>query len=116
MFDVYEYIWVERKRYLGLPISFTKYMMTPDRIFVQTGFFSMKREQILFQRVKDLTLTATLWQRFFGVGSVHIISADASTPQMHLVNIPDPAYVMELIHKNSEKIRKELGLKLNEFQ
>lgn len=33
-------IWSDRKRTLfGLPLSFTKYILTEDRLFVQTGFF-----------------------------------------------------------------------------
>ena len=28
-------IWHDRKRYLGLPISFTKYSMSEDRLFVE---------------------------------------------------------------------------------
>ena len=37
-------IWEDRKRILGMPISMTKYYLSEDRLFVQTGLISMKIE------------------------------------------------------------------------
>ena len=31
---VIEYIWKDRKRYLGMPLSFTRYALSEDRIFL----------------------------------------------------------------------------------
>ena len=35
------YLWKDRKRILGMPISFTKYALTEDRIFMETGLLNL---------------------------------------------------------------------------
>ena len=46
-------IWEDRKRILGMPISMTKYYLSEDRLFVQTGLINMKIEETLLYRVTD---------------------------------------------------------------
>ena len=33
-----EYIWKDRKRILGMPITFTRYRLSTDRLFCEKGF------------------------------------------------------------------------------
>ena len=42
-----EIIWSDRKRHLGLPLSFTKYSLSEDRLFRETGCFTIREEEIL---------------------------------------------------------------------
>ena len=51
-----EYLWKDRKRYLGLPLSFTRYRLSEDRLFCETGFFNIKSDEVLLYRVRDLEL------------------------------------------------------------
>ena len=39
------YLWKDRKRYFGLPISFTRYRLSENRIFRETGLFNLKEEE-----------------------------------------------------------------------
>ena len=64
------YIWKDRKRRLGLPLSFTRYAMSEDRLFVSVGFLNIKDEELLLYRVRDINTSRTLGQRIFGVGTV----------------------------------------------
>ena len=57
------YLWKDRKRFLGMPLSFTRYAMSEDRLFLSVGFFSIRDDEILLYRIRDITLTRTLWQR-----------------------------------------------------
>ena len=41
-----ELIWKDRKRILGMPITFTKYSMSKDRLFLETGLLNRNREKI----------------------------------------------------------------------
>lgn len=62
-------LWKDRKRHLGLPISFTKYSLSggeAPRIFRETGLFNLKEEEVLLYRVRDITLTRSFFQRIFG--------------------------------------------------
>ena len=64
-----EYLWKDRKRHLGLPLSFTRYALSEDRLFLSVGFFSIKDEEILLYRIRDISTSRSLWQRIFGVGT-----------------------------------------------
>lgn len=106
------YLWKDRKRFLGMPLSFTRYAMSKDRLFFSVGFFSVRDEEILLYRVRDISIKRTLWQRIFGVGSINVVSADKSTPQLTLKNIKHPLDVKELLHSNVEecKIRRRMRI------
>jgi len=107
-----EYIWKDRKRFLGMPLSFTRYRLSEDRLFLSVGFFSIRDEEVLLYRIRDINTCRTLWQRIFGVGSVTVISSDKSMPTLVLKNIKDPLHVKELLHTQVEemKIRRRVHL------
>ena len=73
-----EIIWKDRKRYLGLPLSFTRYSLSNDRLFLSVGFLNIQDEEVLLYRIRDINTTRTLWQRLFGVGTVTVVSSDKS--------------------------------------
>ena len=108
-------IWSDRKRYLGMPLSFTRYAISEDRIFVSIGFFSVKDEEVLLYRVRDISVSRTLWQRIFGVGTITISSSDKSTPTVVLKNIKAPLDVKELLHENVEEVKIKRRVRLGEL-
>lgn len=110
-----EYIWKDRKRYLGLPISFTRYAMSEDRLFLSVGFFSIKDEEVLLYRIRDINTSRNLWQRLFGVGTVTVISADKSMPTLTLKNIKKPLEFKELLHKQVEEMKIRRRVRLGEI-
>ena len=93
-----EYLWKDRKRFLGMPLSFTRYRLSDDRLFCETGFLNVKSDEVLLYRVRDLRLTMSLGQRIFGVGTVCVVSSDKSIPHLDLKNVKDPRAVKELSH------------------
>ncbi len=105
-----QYLWHDRKRYLGLPISFTKYAISEDRLFLSVGLLSLKDDEILLYRVRDISMSRSLWQRLFGVGTITVTSSDKSLPTLHMTNIKDPTTVKELLHNQVEetKIRRRV--------
>ena len=109
------YNWQDRKRHLGLPISFTKYAVSDDRLFLETGLLNVKFEEINLYRVRDLTLKISFWQRIFGVGSIIVHSADETNAHLELKNIKNPRQVKELIHATVEKARTENGVRIGEY-
>ena len=103
-------LWSDRKRYFGLPISFTKYEVSEDRLFQTTGFLNLKYEEILLYRVRDLELSRSFGQRIFGVGTIKVSSSDKSNSELYIINVKEPAAVKELIHQQVEdmKIRRRV--------
>ena len=110
-----EYIWKDRKRYLGMPISFTRYAMSEDRLFTSVGFLSIKDDEILLYRVRDIDTSRTLWQRLFGVGTVTVMSSDKSMPNLVLKNIKDPVRIKELIHEQVEEMKIRRRVRVGEI-
>lgn len=106
------YIWHDRKRHLGMPLSFTRYALSEDRLFLSVGFLSVRDDELLLYRVRDISSRRTLWQRIFGVGTVTISSSDKTNPTLVLQNIKRPLEVKELIHKSVEenKLRRRVRI------
>lgn len=105
-----QYIWKDRKRFLGMPLSFTRYAISEDRLFLSVGFLNVRDEEVLLYRIRDINTSRTLWQRLFGVGTITVVSSDKSMPSAILKNIKRPMEVKELLHRQVEdmKIRRRV--------
>ena len=110
-----EYLWKDRKRYFGMPISFTRYAMSEDRLFISVGLLSIKDDEVLLYRVRDIDTSRSLWQRLFGVGTVNILSSDKTMPNLVLKNVKDPVFVKELIHMQVEEMKIRRRVRLGEI-
>lgn len=93
-----EIIWQDRRRYLGLPISFTVYKFDANRFYEKKGLFNTKEEEILLYRILDVSLKRSLWQKIFGVGTIVLSTADQSTPILEIKSV-----------KNSDRVRRALS-------
>lgn len=111
----HDLLWYDKKRYMGMPISFTRYSLSSDRLFLSTGFLTIRDEEILLYRVKDLNTKRTLWQRLFGVGTITVSSSDKSMPLLEITNVKDPMYVKELIHENVEVAKRKHRVRHSEI-
>ena len=110
-----EYLWKDRKRYFGLPLSFTRYALSEDRLFISVGFLNIKDDEILLYRVRDIDTGRTLFQRLFGVGTVTVMSSDKTMPNLVLKNIKDPVMVKEIIHKQVEDMKIKRRVRVGEI-
>lgn len=110
-----EYVWKDRKRYLGMPLSFTRYAMSEDRLFTSVGFLNIKDDEILLYRVRDIDTSRTLWQRLFGVGTVTVMSSDKTMPTIVLKNIKNPVEVKEMIHEQVEEMKLKRRVRVGEI-
>lgn len=111
----HDLLWYDKKRYMGMPISFTRYSLSSDRLFLSTGFLTIRDEEILLYRIKDLNTKRTLWQRLFGVGTITVSSSDKSMPLLEITNVKDPMYVKELIHENVEVAKRKHRVRHSEI-
>ena len=108
-------LWHDRKRILGMPLSFTRYALSEDRLFLKRGFLNVHQDEIVLYRVRDLRVSQSLWQRVFGVGTVTVISTDKSIPELALKNIRQPNEVKELIHEYVEKMKIARRMRVGEM-
>ena len=110
-----EYLWKDRKRHLGMPLSFTRYQLSEDRLFLSQGFLNIKDDEVLLYRVRDIDTRRNLFQRLFGVGTVTVLSSDRTTPTLVLKNVKDPLFVKELIHKQVEEMKLKRRVRYGEI-
>lgn len=110
-----QYLWKDRKRYLGMPLSFTRYAMSEDRLFISVGFLNIKDDEVLLYRVRDIDCNRTIGQRIFGVGTITIMSSDKTMPTLVLQNVKDPVFVKELIHKQVEELKIKRRVRVGEI-
>ena len=98
-------IWRDRKRtFLGLPLSFTKYSLSSDRLFIESGFLNVKEDEVRLYRIMDVSLKMTFDQRLLGIGTIHCCSADKTMGDFDIKLVKNPRRVKELL---SEAIEKE---------
>ena len=110
------YIWEDRKRPIfGLPLSFTKYKLTNEKIIIESGLLSITQEEIRLYRIMDVTVRCSLWQRLFKVGTIHCCSADKSTPEFDIKDVKNPIQVKDLISKSVEEERNRKKIASREF-
>ena len=111
-----DYLWSDRKRtFLGLPWSFTKYNLTEERLFIETGFFNKKEDEVRLYRITDVSLTRSFGQRIVGVGTIHCCSGDKTLGDFDITSVKNPKDVKEQLSELVEKQRDSKRVTSREF-
>ncbi|MDI9469674.1 MAG: PH domain-containing protein [Bacillota bacterium] len=103
-------LWRDRKRYFGMPISFTRYELTSMCLTVRRGLLSTTTDETMLYRVLDTRLHRTLGQKIFGVGTIILYTADRTCPELHIKNVRKSREVHRLIGRliEAERDRKAI--------
>ena len=110
------YVWSDKKRPLfGLPLSFTTYKLTEEKLMIDTGFLSKNEEEIRLYRIMDLTLKRSIFQRLFKVGTIHLCTADKSTPEVDIKCVKDAENVKNKLSDMVEEQREKKRIVGREF-
>lgn len=102
-------LWNDRKRtrILGLPWTFTKYILTKDILYVVKGLLSTSEDEVRLYRITDIRLTTSLWQKIIGTGTIHISSFDKNLGNFTITNIKDAKAVKDMLSEMVEHERDE---------
>lgn len=102
-----EPVFTERKRwlFLGLPWTFTKYIIKPSLLTVQAGLLKTEENDCYMYRIQDVKLVTTLAERIFGLGTVICYTGDVTNPEIHLIHIKHAREVKDYILRASEEAR-----------
>ena len=100
-------LWSDRKRVLffGLPLSFTTYRLTSNRLFINSGFLTQTQDEVRLYRITDVSLSRTLIQRIFGLSTIHCNSSDKTLGNFDIINVKDGENVKELLSQSVEEER-----------
>ena len=110
------FTWTDRKRIIfGLPWTFTKYCLSEDKLLIKKGFLNLHEEEIRLYRIMDVTLKRSLWERLFGLGTIHCCSADKSCPEFDILHIKNSVNVKNFLSDEVERERNERRIGLREL-
>ena len=90
-------LWAGRKCILGMPISFTRYVITDTSLYTKIGLLNVKEDEIELYRVYDKQMTFTLFQRIVKCGTITVISKDKDTPDKKLISVRHPREVKRIL-------------------
>lgn len=108
-------VWSDRKRTIfGLPWSFTKYILTDEKLLIIKGCFKQEEEEIRLYRIMDLSLARSVRDRMDRVGTIHCCSSDKSASEFDIQRIKDPRKVKEMLSDLVEKQRMSRGVSIRE--
>ena len=113
-------IWKDRKRWCGMPLSFTRYYIVEKedawlKLFSSVGLFSNEDNEVNFFRIFDISLYQSFFDKIFGVGSITLYVNDESTDKIIIKKIKNPYKVRNLIASLVEEERQKHGFRLTEF-
>jgi uncharacterized membrane protein YdbT with pleckstrin-like domain len=109
-------LWKDRKRILGLPLSFTRYEVSEGRLITRKGLFRTETDELLIFRILDIKLTRGFGDKLVGVGNVTLYSADQTDNSCELKRIQKPDDVRRMLSKLVETERKERGVTSRELR
>lgn len=113
-------LWKDRKRWCGLPLSFTRYKIIEKptkwlKLIVDKGFLSRHVEEINMFRIEDVSVVETFTNRLWGTGSITVLSKDASHPETILVRIAHPKRIRNMITELVEQDRASKNVSVGEM-
>ena len=111
----HETVWKDRKHFMWFPFSFTKYEVSNDRLYQQTGLFNTVFDEVLLYRIVDLTLQQSLGQKIFGTGTIVLSCKVDREKEILLKNIKKPREVKSMLSDLVEEARDRKRVVGKEF-
>ena len=100
-------IWSGKKCICGLPISFTRYILTSTVLYTRVGFLNIKEDEIELYKIVDKVMMFPFGQRIVGCGSIKLTSKDSDTPEKLLKAVKKPREVKKVLDE-AVKVQSEL--------
>ena len=64
-------LWQDKKRPIfGLPLSFTKYTLTNEKLVIDSGVLARKQEEVRLYRIVDFSVKQQFWNSYIESGVV----------------------------------------------
>jgi hypothetical protein len=103
-------LWFDKRRRFGLPLSFTRYILSPNRFYVNRGFLSIREDRLELYRVTDIALLLPWTDRMFGCGTIEIHSMDRTNPILLIKSVKEPRKVLRAIEECVANERKRYNI------
>lgn len=97
--------------YRWLAVKCTKFTLTSQRFRIERGILNKHFDELELYRVKDITMSQPFIQRLVGLGTVAMVTSDATTPTIVLPAIAEPRIVLDQIRGEVERVRRERNVR-----
>ncbi|WMJ87721.1 PH domain-containing protein [Anaerocolumna sp. MB42-C2] len=101
------YIEKKRTRFLALPICFTTYTISDEKITITSGFLSITVDDAFMYKVQDVKLTKSFMERIFKLGTVTCYTGDTTHPELKLLHIKNANQIKDFLMNASEEARRK---------
>ncbi len=121
-------IWKDRKRWCGLPWSFTRYYIVQKsnrwtKLIIDKGLLHTNIEEINLFRVHDISVMQTFTNKFWGTGSLTIYAEDESSRttdnnregMTQIIRVKNPRQLRNLINELLEDDRRSRNVAVGEM-
>ena len=100
-------VFSERKRwlFLGLPWTFTKFILREEILTVQRGFFKTVINDCYMYKIVDVQLERSLMEKMLGLGTVVCFTSDTTDKVLKIEHIRNAEQKKNFILEKSEKMR-----------
>lgn len=110
-----EFLWTDRRRRFGLPLSFTKYRLGENILMQEMGILNLREEDVQLYRIMDIETNKPFVQRIFGCGTVIVHSSDKTAPVLELKSIKNPDVVKALLYEKVEEAKTARRMRTTEL-
>jgi membrane protein YdbS with pleckstrin-like domain len=98
-----------------ISVKSCSYRLTTQRLFVRRGWLAKHVNELELYRVKDVVVDQGSLQRLLGYGTITVLTADDTTPEVALVRVASPTQVKEMIRTQYRAARQREGVHATEF-
>ena len=103
-----EYKEKKRSLFFGLPLSFTTYTITENKINIKKGLLRRVEDDTLLYKVQDVKLVRGILERIFKMGTVICYSSDVTDAKLMITHIKHSSEIKEFILQTSEAERRKM--------
>ncbi|SHO51351.1 PH domain-containing protein [Anaerocolumna xylanovorans] len=97
----------KRTKLFGLPLTFTSYTISDEKITITSGFLNITVDDAYMYKVQDVKLTKSFWERVYGLGSLTCYTGDTTHPELRIVHIKKATEIKEFLLTASEEARRK---------
>ncbi|HLK42307.1 MAG TPA: PH domain-containing protein [Thermoleophilia bacterium] len=90
----------------------TRYALTDRRIYIKVGLLSRTERSTNLDRIQNVEVAQSLFQRLLGIGSVEWATAgsDGADADFTFTGIEDPAALVRLVHSRADSEHEDAQL------
>jgi len=89
------------------------YRLTSRRLFVMSGLFTRRRDQVELIKINDVFTRQNMSGRLLSTGTVVVNTSEKAMPTMYLAGVDDPKGIMDMVWKYSRGERDKGTVKVD---